>query len=68
MVSCGERTLPMQRSLLTNGAYASDPVLINDLIIVPWGLLLRLFGDRILRGGPRSSRRGRDGVMSPNAT
>lgn len=68
MILCRERALPVQRSLLTDGAYASNPVLTNDLVIIPRGLLLRFFGNRILGGSPRSSRRGRYGVMAPNTT
>jgi hypothetical protein len=30
----------MQRSLLTDGAYAPNPGLIDDLVIIPQGLLL----------------------------
>jgi len=42
MIASWERTLPMKRSFLPNGANPTDPILIYELIVIPDSLLLLL--------------------------
>jgi len=53
MIASWERALPVKGRLLAYSADATNPILVNDLIVVPNRLLLFLgfFGYDILRIG-----------------
>jgi hypothetical protein len=53
MITSWKRALPVQRALLAYGADRSNPILINDFIIIPGLLLLYFFRYHLL--GPSTS-------------
>lgn len=42
----------MQRSLFSYSPNATDPVLIDEFIVVPWGMVLAFFRYDLFRIGP----------------
>lgn len=56
MIAGRERALPVKRGLLAYSTDAANPILINDLVVIPVRLFLSLLGYNVLCGGACSAR------------
>ena len=68
MVTSGKGALSVQRGLFTHGSNYTDPVLIDIFILWPALLLRHLLRYDLLGIATGGTRRGRDGMVTPNST
>ena len=70
MITGWQRCLSMERSLFSDCADSTDPMIVYNLVIVPNTLLLLLFlgflRDNIFGSSTGRTRVGRNGVVTPD--